>query len=359
MHQRLAFIGRCCVVGVPLIAGTGPGATDRSSSAIVVTRALWRRYHGDAALPGQTLSLDGTVAEIVGIVDECCAYPAKTSIWRPMTMDETGPGRQIRVLSAVGRLGSVPATPALVATALTDINTRLATDFPRVKEYSLVVRPLLDEITGDVARPLRAIFFAVLLLMLLACFSVANMLIARTASRQGELAVRAAIGATRLQLARQLLVEGICLTAAAGVAGVIAGSWMLDVTRVLYADELPRLAEVSLDRRILWFVLAMSAVSWLVSTLPAALDASSQDFNALRESASPVVYARKRARIQRVLVAAQCALAVMLLVAAGLCVKSFWRFSSIDRWWMIRRGSRGRGRFCLRRLRSLRSRSRR
>lgn len=320
------------VVGVPLVAGRGIDATtDRPSPAVVVSRSVWRRYFGAEPLRRQTLSIDGKAAEIVGVVDECCGFPTKVSVWRTTTMDETGPTRQFRVLSVLGRVGATPATPALVAASLTDVNARLASEAPLLREFSVIVRPLLDQITGDVSRPLRAMFAAVLLLMLLACFSVANMLMARTSSRHGELAIRAAIGATRAQLARQLLVEGICLTGAAGVAGLVTATWALDMTRVLYGDQLPRLAEVSIDWHILWFVLAMSVVSWLVSVLPAALDASTPNFDrSLRESASTVVFVRKRARMQRGLVAAQCALTVMLLVTAGLCVKSFWRFAAID-----------------------------
>jgi putative ABC transport system permease protein len=316
------------VLGVRPFAGRGFTAEDDEGPeprVVVLSHAAWqRRFGGDAGIVGQTIRLDRRPMTVVGIMPPDFRFPApETEMWVPAAF----PPAERRTfgshyMHAVGRL-KPGVSLEQAAEDMASVSRRLAVANPPSAGWDVLLFGLHDYMVQDVRPSLYVLLGAVSLVLLIGCANVANLLLARGAGRHVELAIRSSLGATRGRLFRQLLVEQFVLAGAGAAGGVLLAAWLLRVMLALSPEALPGQARVRIDGGVLAFAVALTAVlPALFGLLPAAY-ASRPDVRALlarggRQGPSPPA-----GRARAILVMAEVALAVMLLVGAGLLVRSF------------------------------------
>jgi putative ABC transport system permease protein len=312
----------------------GPG----SSGEVVLSESLWRRmFGGDAHAIGRTLSINGEPRTIVGVLPAGSEVPAQRDLWASSLRDlPVLPGflegltmRDARYLEAMARLR--PGVSLAQAQAELDaISSRLGDLHPATdKGYRFVAGPLQARIVGNTREPLLLLLGGVLLVLLIACANVAGLQLARGAAAERDFAIRAALGASRGRLVRQLLVESVVLAGCGGFLGVLASWWGLKLLVGLAGTSLPRGSEVALDLPVLLFAVALSVAVGVASGLaPSLLASRAGSLMALR--ASGATPGQRQARLRGALVSFEVALSVMLLAGAALLIRSFERLRAVD-----------------------------
>jgi len=299
-------------------------------NVVVVGYGFWReRLGGRPDAVGSTLEISGRRYEIVGVAPAGFAFPREARLWTPVQNDDGACGRNCVFLNGVARLrGGVSL--ATVREELRAIAGRLQEQFPAANaNVTIAATRLQDEIVGDVRPALLMLFGAVFMVLLIACANVANLLLVRGASRQGEIAMRAALGAGRGRLLRLLAVESLVLALTGAAAGLFIAGWSVALLKQLAPPTVPRLGDVRFDAPTFLFALAIAAVTALIFGLWPA-------FQALRPSIVSVLDSRGetspgRARWSRsTLLVAETALSFMLLVGAGLFLRSMMQLRAID-----------------------------
>jgi putative ABC transport system permease protein len=319
-------------LGRPLVA---EDVREGARSVVLLGHALWqRRYGGDRTVVGRTLTLEGKPSEIVGVMPEGFDFPEESELWTPLRFaaDELTPNqRGAHYLSAVGRLRD-GVTVDQASADLDRIEQDLRRQFPdKVEGYTVRALPLLDSIVGDVQRPLLILFGAVGFVLLIACVNVSNLLLARASTRTGEIAVRAALGASRWRLLRQLLAESVVLSLIGGGAGLLLGSWGVRALMAMAPADLPRASAVNMDGTVLAFSVTLSVLAGLIFGAAPAVVASRPDLTVfLKDVRRDGGTTGGRRRLRGILIAAQVALALMLLAGAGLALRSFNRLLHVD-----------------------------
>lgn len=304
----------------------------------VLSHGLWqRRFAGDPSLVGRSVQVNGFPYTVVGILPAdfhalgSLALGEKVELWRPLAPDDnqTG-GRESRNLRVVGRLR--PGVSLEIARQeLAAIARALEEAHPETNEgRGVKVVPLREQVVRDARPALFVLFAAVGLLLLSACTNVASMLLARAADRRGELAVRRALGAPRHRILGQLLGESVLLGGVGGFAGVLLAHGGVRLLIALGPSQIPRLDEVAVDLPVLVFALLLSlAAGVVVSLAPACQTFSTEPVEGLRHGSHRSGAALGR-RFRHVLVASELALTLVLLVGAGLLVRSFSELLSVD-----------------------------
>ena len=303
------------------------------SKVVVLGHRLWtQRFGADPSVVGQTVQLNREPYVVVGVAPAGFAFPEGAEAWVPLEYDEIfrGRSRGAWYLSVIGRL-----KPGIsVEHARQDVSTiadRLAKEYPDADEGVGGTAISLQQATvGDVRRPLLVLLGAVGLVLLIACVNVANLLLARVAARDTEFAVRAALGAGRGRLLRQLLTESVLLSVLGGAVGVFVAWVSLDALVALQPQGVPRLGEVQVNRGVVAFASGLSLVTGLVfGAFPALQMARRPTAQVLREGGRGLLGGRGD-RLRGGLVVGQMALAMMLLAGAGLLIRSFSRLSHVD-----------------------------
>lgn len=301
---------------------------------VIISRALWeRRLGADPNAIGKVMSVSGVSATIVGVMPARFQFldPA-AEIWAPLMQNQmASSARQVRLLSVVGRLGDGVAASAAGA-ELTGIAGRLASAYPDSnKGVGVRLVPLHDQVTGKVRPALLLLFGAVGLVLLIACANIVNLMLVRSAARRREIAVRAALGAGRLRLLRQLLTESITLSVLGGAAGIVLGSWGVKALLALNPISIPSYNRIGIDLTVLAFTLVASVVTGIVFGLAPAWQMLRVDLNsALKEGGRGSVVETGQRRLSSLLVIAEMAMAMVLLIGAGLLLRSFARLLDVQ-----------------------------
>lgn len=306
-----------------------------NDQVVVLSHGLWTgRYGSDPNIVGRTILINGVSRQVVGVMPPGFSYPNETDFWMPIAPEseawqQVASARNSLWMSVIGRLRP-DATIEQANTEMTAIMARVAEEFPQSAGYGVFIEPLRDTIVGNVRPALLILLGAVAFVWLIACVNVANLLLARGAARRRELAVRSALGASSARLARQAFVESLVLSALGGGAGLLlafAGTALLVGAS---PSVLPRLEDVRVDRLVVGFALLVTLLTGVVFGLAPALQARSVGLaDAMREGDRGSSSGRL-ARTRRLLVTAEIALALMLLVGAGLLVRSFAELQAVQ-----------------------------
>jgi len=313
------------MLGRAFLAEEGVTGADRVA---VLSRAFWERHYGGSpGAIGRTIQLDAVPYTIVGVMPAEFDFPpsGNIDIWTPLSFDPNdahGRSRRARSLNVVGRLAD-GASSEQAQREMTVVASRLATSYPDSNTgWGARVIPAQEQLVTTVRPALLMISAAVGFLLLIVCANVANLILARLSSRRGEIAVRAALGAGRAQLVRQVLAESFVLSAIGGALGLVVAWAGVRFVHALPEGSLPRMQDVRLDGGVLLFALVVSVVVALVFGLVPAIQASRAGLRDTMNAFSGATSGTS-GRLLAGLVVAEVALALMLLVGAGLMTRSF------------------------------------
>ena len=300
------------------------------SAAVVAYHWAVNQFGSSEAAIGKTITVYGNVTEIVGVAAPGFRYPGASDIWRPMRPTNNPRNRGDHPYQAIGKLKRDVALTRAQAQMRT-IGDTLARRYPENRFKTVTVTPLQQRLTGNVQSTLWVLMSAVGVVWLIGCANVANLLLARAADRTLEIALRAALGAGRGRVVRQLLTESCVLAGVAGLSGVLLASTLVQALAALSPATLPRIDEVRTDMTVLMFALGLSLSSTVLFGLVPALHASRLDLSdTLKQGGSKATGTRASARLRSALVVAEIALSVVLLAAAGLLLRSFQSLQHVD-----------------------------
>ena len=296
---------------------------------VILSYGLWqRRFAADPKVVGKTVQLDGATYDIIGVMGKDFNFPVGQEIWRPLALTPAEQTlRSSRYIMPVARLKSGVSLRETVAEMAT-IKGRLQREFPQTESgWSIRVMPIGTFVAGDLSEEYsRLLIGAVLFVLLIACANVANLLFARGVGRQKEIAVRQAMGASRVRIIRQLLTESMLLAAGGACIGLWLGEWWIGMIRYYMPSEvekyLPMWKHVRLEADVFWYTVAITVLAGVISGLVPAFHSSKSDVHEeLKEGGRGSTGGRERQRLRSIFVVAEVALSLILLVGAGLMVK--------------------------------------
>jgi putative ABC transport system permease protein len=298
----------------------------------VLSYGLWqRRFGADRDIAGRPITLNGESYTVVGVAPRGLELPRKAELWVPLAVDFASENRGAHWLGTVGRLKDGVSLEK-AKTEMVGIASRLAQQYPDTNaEWTVDVVRLQDVVVEDIRPALLILLVAVAFVLLIACANVANLLLARVASRERELAVRAALGATRTRLVRQMLTETVVLFVAGGALGLLLAYWGVGALVALDPEGIPRAQEIGVNGRVLGFTFLVSLATGLLFGLVPALSATGRRlYGALKEGGRAMAGGVQGRFVRGFLVGLEVGVALALLVVAGLLIQSFARLSGVD-----------------------------
>ena len=325
------------LLGAAQLGRTFSAADDHEPLA-VISHDLWqRRFGGAPDVLGKTLSLGGKPHTVVGVMGPEFQFPnSQFKVWVTFgsAMDATpaqAQNRQLRIFRCIAHLK--PGVTLQQAQADVDaVSNRLQQQYPDTNAgVRMRVVSIYERLVGDVRPALLIILGTVGFILLIACANVANLLLARTTAREREIAIRSALGAGRWRVVRQLLTESVLLATLGGALGILLAAWCVDLLPALGAQDIPRASMIRIDLPVLCFTLVASLLTGILFGLAPALQAAKVNLNeSLKEGGRDSVGGSRGRRLRGTLVVAEVALAVVVLIGAGLLIKSFARLLSVD-----------------------------
>ena len=311
---------------------------------VILSDALWRTaFNADPSLVGRSIDLNGVAHQVIGVMPASFAFPRaeempgsfdfprQIQVWVPAALLR-GPAipAETSDYAVIGRMSAAATLPD-VQRDLDAHEQAMNALFPSGKGwFHTVPMALADQVASSTKRPLLFLFGAVLLVLLIACSNVANLLLARSMAREREFTMRAALGASRLRVVRQVLTESLVLSVLGAAAGLALAQTAIGLAITYGPRDIPRLRETTLDARVFLFALGASCVTAILFGLAPALSAAGQDINDALKRTGGRTIGLAGSRTKRVLLAAEVALAVVLVVATGLMTRTFYRMLQVD-----------------------------
>jgi len=319
------------MLGRPFVRGED---AENAAPTVVLSHSLWQRmFAGDSSIVGRSIALNSRPTTVVGVMPPGFDFPDRAQLWTPLYVDANN--FNCWCYELVGRMKpgiSAPDVAREIMTIVDEFGLRRRDVFPDAKRGGarIVAMPLSDRIVGDLQRPLLVLLGAVGLVLLIACANIANLVLVRAASRHQEIAVRCCLGAGPKRIAAQLLTESLLLALAGAVAGLVLAFWGAHLLRQLPVDRFPRMNEVRLDPIVLLFTAAVAVATGLLCGIAPALRVWRVDLqDAIKSGARGSSTAHTR-RWSDGFVVTQFALSLVLLVGAGLLLRSYQHLSKID-----------------------------
>jgi predicted permease len=302
-----------------------------NDKVVVIGHGLWqRRFGADPNAIGKTIKVNDERHTIIGVMPRGFLFPEQSDLWTPLVVDTLKANRRAHLLRVIGRL-QPGATAEQARGELAAIAAQIDEQNPGVDpDLTFNLIGLHEQLVAPVRSALFVLFGAVGFVLLIACTNVANLLLARNATREKELAIRAALGAGQLRLIRQLLTESLMLALLGGLLGFLFARWGVALIIASSPGDIPRLDEVSIDGRVLLFTFAASLLTGMLFGLVPALQSAKVDLNTALKEGARRSSGTTRHRLRRYLVVAEIALALVLLIGAGLLINSFKRLLDVD-----------------------------
>ena len=294
---------------------------------VILSHHFWQdRFGGNPNVIGQSIALDGKARTIVGVLANDIPVLTQADLWFPAPFENPGmQSRRSHFLRPIGLLKS-GVTISQAQAELDTIAARLATQFPETNRgWNQKLEPLHSVVVGNVRPAFFVLIGAVALVLLIACANIASLILARNTVRRREIAIRRALGAGRFRLVRQLLTESLILALAGGVAGIFVATAGVDILKQLGPQSLPRLDEANVNSVVLAFTFAIAIFTGLLFGLGPALKASRRDLTQSLKEGGSSGDSRAKHRAHNTLIVAEVALSLVVLIASGLLLNSFWR----------------------------------
>ena len=304
-----------------------------SNHEVILSYKLWQsRYGSDPNVIGRSINLDGDPYVIVGVMGPKMTKPGFAEVWTPLGL--TGKEAAVRGehnFLSIARLKPGVTLPEAQA-EMSTISQRLEKTYPEDdKGWGAVVNSLREETVGDVRPALLMMLGAVAFVLLIACANVANLILARTFARRKEIAIRTAMGASRARVIQQLLSESLIISLSGGALGLVAAHSGIELLLKFFADKLPRMGDIGLNGSVLAFTFALSIATGILSGLLPAWGMTKGDVNdALKQGLGRTDADSGSSRTRSALVVVEVALSLVLLIGAGLMVRSLWKLQTID-----------------------------
>ncbi|MEY2572536.1 MAG: hypothetical protein QOJ87_749 [Verrucomicrobiota bacterium] len=299
-------------------------------SVAIISHGLWkRRFGSDPAIVGKQVQISSRPITVIGVMPSGFEFPEQTQIWVTSAVKVAEEPRDNRSWSAIARLNTAVDLKQ-AQTQVSAINAHLAKQFTETnKGWDAGLSTLHERLVREVKPSLLALVGAVGFVLLIACANVANLLLARSAARQKEIAIRAAMGASRGRVLRQMLTESVLLSAIGGIAGLLLSIWLTDLLMSIVPEGAPRLDQVGIDYRVLTFALGVSALTGILFGIVPALQASKLDVTSALKEGGRGAEGHRRTSARSLLLIGEVALSLVLLVGAGLLIKSFMRLQEV------------------------------
>lgn len=325
------------LLGKPLLGCTFKEQEGHERVAVISYRFWQRLYAGDRSAVGKTLNLSGNIFTIIGVMPPQFQFPnAQFEVWLPLdsAMAKTpgqGQNRNLRIFRVVAHL-KPGVTPEQMRANLDEISNELEKQYPQSNTgVRLRFISLTEFMVGNVRTALYVLIGAVGLLLLIACANVANLLLARTTTREREIAIRTALGAGKWRILRQFLTESVLLSVLGGCLGLVLAMWGINLLPKLGATMLPRADSIDIDLTVLLFTIGMSLLTGIIFGTVPVLQISKFNINqSLKEGGKDGLWGGRGRKLRSTIVVAEVALAIIVLIGAGLLIKSFVRILSVD-----------------------------